>query len=193
MRPAFFKRPSDFRKWLVANHATARELLVGFYKKGSGKPSITWPESVDQALCFGWIDGIRKNLDEVSYTIRFSPRRPRSIWSAINIKRAQELASQGLMHQSGLNAFEKREENRSGQYSYEQRSENFPEPYAKIMRRNRAAWNFFSAQSPYYRKTIGWWVVSAKKEETRLKRLDKLIEDCSKGQLIPLLKPSKKA
>jgi len=117
MRPTFFKTQSDFRKWLAANHATAPELLMGFYKKGSGKPSITWPESVDEALCFGWIDGIRKSLDDVSYTIRFTPRRPRSIWSAINIRRAEELANQGLMHKSGLEAFQARLENKSGQYS----------------------------------------------------------------------------
>src|SRR2546425_1736546 len=121
MKPRFFRSPAEFRRWLQTNGATARELLVGFHKKGSGKPSITWPESVDEALCFGWIDGIRKSLDDVSYTIRFSPRRSRSIWSAVNTKRAQELMKSGLMRPAGLKAFEARRENRSGIYSYEQR------------------------------------------------------------------------
>src|ERR1700752_2781804 len=142
MKPRFFKSPADFRAWLVANHAKANELLVGFYKKGSGKPSITWPESVDEALCFGWIDGIRKSLDHVSYTIRFTPRKPRSIWSADNIRRAHELTDQGLMQPAGLKAFHARSENKSGQYSYEQRPQRLPEPYEKKMRRNTAAWKF---------------------------------------------------
>jgi uncharacterized protein YdeI (YjbR/CyaY-like superfamily) len=192
MRPTFFNTQGDFRKWLEKNHATASELLVGFYKKGSGKPSITWPESVDEALCFGWIDGIRKSLDDLSYAIRFTPRKPRSIWSAVNIKRAQELTDQGLMQPAGLNAFQARLENKSGQYSYEQRPQTLPEPYEKKMRRNPAAWKFFEARPPYYRKTVTWWVVSAKREETRLKRLDKLIEDCAKGHLISAFNRPKK-
>src|SRR5260370_29925697 len=125
----FFKTSSDFRKLLEKNHASAQELWVGYYKKGSGRPSITWPESVDEALCFGWIDGIRESVDEVSYTIRFTPRKPRSVWSAINIRRAQELTAQGLMQPAGLKAFEARLENRSGIYSYEQRTDKLPQPY----------------------------------------------------------------
>ncbi|MFY9574703.1 MAG: bacteriocin-protection protein, partial [Blastocatellia bacterium] len=124
MKIRFFKSPADFRKWLEKHHATVEELWVGYYKKSSGKPSITWPESVDQALCFGWIDGIRKSVDELSYKIRFTPRRPGSIWSSINIKRAQQLQSEGLMLPEGLKAFQVRKENRSGIYSYEQRSIN---------------------------------------------------------------------
>ncbi len=176
MTLTFFATAAEFGAWLESNHGTALELWVGFYKKGSGKPSLTWPESVDQALCFGWIDGIRKSVDEVSYTIRFTPRKPRSIWSAVNIKRALELTELGLMRPTGLQAFERRTENRSGIYSYEQRSENFPEPYAKIFKKNKPAWEFFQAQPASYRKMVGWWVVSAKKEETRLKRLAKLIK-----------------
>jgi len=176
MKPTFFKSPSDFRKWLEKNHAIRRELLVGYYKKGSGKPSMTWAESVDQALCFGWIDGIRKSLDDISYTIRFTPRRPHSVWSAINIKLAQDLASQGLMRPAGLKALEAKQENRSGIYSYEQRTANLPEPYDGILRKNRAAWTFFQSQPPGYRKLAAWWVVSAKKEETRLRRLGELVE-----------------
>src|SRR5213595_1464232 len=121
MNPKFFKTPSAFHKWLAANHSTAKELWVGFYKKSSGKPSITWPESVDEALCFGWIDGLRKSVDENSYRIRFSPRRPTSIWSAVNIKRVDKLTGQGRMRPAGLQAFAKRKEYRSGIYSYEQR------------------------------------------------------------------------
>jgi uncharacterized protein YdeI (YjbR/CyaY-like superfamily) len=184
MNPTFFKTPSDFRKWLDAHHTTHLELLVGFYKKGSGKPSITWPESVDQALCFGWIDGVRKRIDEVSYTIRFTPRKPRSIWSAINIKRVAELTSLGMMQPLGLKAFEARTENRSGIYAYEQRSDTLPEPYAKKLRQNKAAWDFYIDQAPWYRKVTAWWVVSAKKEETRLRRLDRLIEESARG--VPL-------
>ena len=177
MKPTFFKSQSDFRKWLEEHHATSKELLVGFYKKSSGRRSITWPESVDEALCFGWIDGIRRSLDDISYTIRFTPRRPSSIWSVINIKRAEELIDQGLMQPAGLKAFQAKKENRSGIYSYEQRSDRLPEPYEQQIQKNRAAWKFFQSQPPWYRKVSSWWVVSAKKEETRLKRLAKLVED----------------
>lgn len=158
---------------------------VGFYKKDSGKASITWPQSVDEALCFGWIDGIRKSIDQVSYKIRFTPRKPRSIWSTVNIKRAGELAEQGLMQPAGLKAFAARRENRSGIYSYEQRSAELPAVYAGKLNKNAAAWKFFQSQPPSYRKAVNWWVVSAKKEETRLKRLDTLIEDSAAGRTIP--------
>lgn len=158
MTPKFFKTPSAFRKWLAAHHATVKELWVGYYKKGTGKPSITWPESVDQALCFGWIDGVRKSIDEDSYKIRFSPRRTTSIWSAINIKRATELIKEGLMQPAGLKAFQARKEYRSGIYSYEQRSAELVEPYAGKLKRNKAAWKFFQAQAPSYRKTMNWWM-----------------------------------
>ncbi len=194
MRITFFKTPSDLRKWFEANHASAAELWVGYYKKDSGKPSITWPQSVDEALCFGWIDGIRKSIDDLSYKIRFTPRKPRSIWSAVNIKRAQELLEQGLMQPSGLKAFAAREENRSGIYSYEQRSPELADQYAKKLKKNLAAWKFFQAQPPSYRKAANWYVLSAKKEETRLKRLDNLIEYSAQGQRIPqftILKKSK--
>jgi uncharacterized protein YdeI (YjbR/CyaY-like superfamily) len=188
----FFKSPPDFRKWLEKHHATTPELWVGYYKKDSGKPSITWPESVDEALCFGWIDGIRKRVDDASYTIRFTPRRPRSIWSAVNINRAQELIRQGRMQPAGQKAFEARTENRSGIYAYEQRQPELVEPYGKKLRQNRAAWKFFEAQPASYRKTASWWVLSAKKEETRLKRLEKLIEDSALGRTIPQFTRNKK-
>ena len=175
-KPTFFKTPADFRKWLTKNHEAVAELWVGFYKKDSGKPSITWPESVDEALCHGWIDGVRKSVDETSYKIRFTPRRPRSIWSAVNIKRVAELTKQGRMTPAGEKAFAARSDYRSGIYAYEQRSPELPAEYAKHLRKNKAAAKFFESQPPSYRKLAMWWIVSAKQEETRLKRLAKLIE-----------------
>jgi len=184
MKPRFFKTPGDFRKWLEKHHASASELLVGYYKKSSGRPSITWPESVDQALCFGWIDGIRRRIDDVSYTIRFTPRKMSSTWSNINIKRVEELTANGLMQPEGLKAYERRREYKSGIYAYEQRSAELPVPYDKRLRQNKAAWNFFYAQPASYRKLVFWWVVSAKREETRLKRLERLIEESALGRRV---------
>jgi uncharacterized protein YdeI (YjbR/CyaY-like superfamily) len=177
MKIKYFKSAHDFRRWLEKNHAIRKEVWVGYYKKTSRQPSMTWPESVDEALCFGWIDGIRKSVDDLRYTIRFTPRRRGSIWSAVNIKRARELSDKGLMKPTGMAAFDARKENRSGIYSYEQRSANLDGPYEERLRQNKAAWDFFYAQPPSYRKAIGWWVVSAKQEATRLKRLEKLIEE----------------
>jgi uncharacterized protein YdeI (YjbR/CyaY-like superfamily) len=177
MKIKYFKSAHDFRRWLEKNHATTQELWVGYYKKSSQQPSMTWPESVDEALCFGWIDGIRKSVDDLRYTIRFTPRRRGSVWSAVNIKHARELSDKGLMKPPGVVAFNARKENRSGIYSYEQRSANLAVPYEKRLRQNKAAWDFFYAQPPSYRKAIGWWVVSAKQEATRLKRLERLIKE----------------
>ena len=186
--PTFFATPDEFRAWLEAHHGTETELVVGFHKKGSGRPSITWPESVDQALCFGWIDGIRRSLDEESYTIRFTPRKPRSTWSAVNINRARELIDEGLMRPAGLAAFEARADDRSAIYSYEQRhSAVLPPEMEERFRANRAAWRFFEAQPPSYRKTAIYWVTSAKKVETRQKRLTTLIEDSANGRRISQL------
>jgi len=182
LKPKFFRTAADLRAWLKKNHATATELWVGFYTKDSGKPSITWPESVDQALCFGWIDGIRKRVDEISYQIRFTPRRRGSIWSATNIKRAKELVRQKQMRPIGLKAFAARIQNKSGIYSYEQRSTELRQPYARLLKKNKAAWNFFQTQPPAYRKMIGWWIISAKREETRMARLAKLISESAKGK-----------
>jgi len=180
--PKFFPTPSAFRKWLAANHAKSDELWVGFYKKSSGKPSITWPESVDEALCFGWIDGVRKSLDEQSYVIRFSPRKPSSIWSAVNIRNMERLIKEDRVQPAGLKAYEARKEYRSGIYSYEQRSPELVEPYAGLFKRHRAAWKFFQAQPPSYRKMMNWYVVSAKQEATRLKRLERLIDESASGR-----------
>ncbi len=174
--PEFFRTPSNFRAWLEKNHEAATELWVGFYKKDSGKPSITWPESVDEALCFGWIDGIRKRVDEISYMIRFTPRRRGSIWSAINIKRASELQKQKRMRPAGLKAFAARIENKSGVYSYEQRRAELEEPYSSRLKRNKSAWDFFQAQPPSYRKMMSWYILSAKTEETRSRRFEKLMK-----------------
>lgn len=182
MKVTYFKTPLELRKWFKANHATAPELWVGYYRKGSGTPSLTWPESVDEALSVGWIDGIRKGIDDTRYMIRFTPRRKGSVWSAVNIKRAGELIAERRMRAEGLKAFKARKENRSGIYSYEQRPVSLVDPYEKQLRQNKAAWTFFQAQPPWYRKQISWWVLSAKKEETRLKRLSKLIEDAAAGR-----------
>ena len=182
MTPKFFKTPSAFNKWLAANQAESKELWVGFHKKKSGKPSIDWPQSVDEALCFGWIDGIRKSIDEESYMIRFTPRNPTSVWSAVNIKNVEKLIRENRMQDAGLKAFAARKENRSGIYSYEQRSPELVEPYLGKLKRNKAAWKFFQAQPPSYRKVMNWWVVSAKQEATRLKRIDKLIEESEQGR-----------
>jgi uncharacterized protein YdeI (YjbR/CyaY-like superfamily) len=180
----FFRSPSDLRKWFEKHHRTANELRVGYYKKSSGRRSITWPESVDEALCFGWIDGIRHSIDGVSYTIRFTPRKPASIWSAVNTRRARKLKADGLMFPAGLQAFKRRKGNKSGIYSYEQRKDEFDEPYATRLKTNKAAWAFFQDRPPSYKRAAIWWVVSAKKEETRLKRLEKLIEDSANGRTI---------
>lgn len=182
MKPKHFRTPADFRKWLVKHHATEQELLVGFYNKKSGKASITWPESVKEALCFGWIDGIRRNVDEASYSIRFTPRKRTSVWSAINIKYANELIELGLMRPAGLTAFEHRRENKSGIYAYEQRSAAIPEPYLSRFKEHKAAFAFFAAQPPGYRKLMSWWIVSAKLEATREKRLEKLIAESTAGR-----------
>jgi uncharacterized protein YdeI (YjbR/CyaY-like superfamily) len=184
LKPFFFRAPADLRKWFGANHASAGELWIGFFKKSSGKPSVTWPQSVDEALCVGWIDGIRKSLDEESYVIRFTPRKPGSIWSAINIRRARELDRVKRMRPAGRKAFATRRENRSGVYSYEQRPASLVEPYRSVFQKNKKAWAFFEAQPPGYRKTVTWWVISAKKDETRLKRLEQLIEDSARGRRV---------
>jgi len=183
-KPTFFTTPADFRKWLAKHHAKETELWVGFYKKDSGKPSLTWPESVDEALSYGWIDGVRKRVDDTSYKIRFTPRRPRSIWSAVNIKRVAELSQEGRMSAAGQKAFAARQENRSGIYAYEQRQPELPEIYAKELRKNKPAAKFFESQPPSYRKVAMWWIVSAKQEETRLKRLRELIDESSQGRRV---------
>jgi uncharacterized protein YdeI (YjbR/CyaY-like superfamily) len=188
MEPAFFATPAELRAWLDTHHETSGELWVGFYKKGSGRPSITWPEAVDEALCFGWIDGVRKGIDGVSYAIRFTPRKPRSIWSAVNVGRVAELTGLGLMRPAGLKAFAGRVEERSGVYAYEQQdAAALDAEDERQFRANSRAWAFFQAQAPWYRRTAIWWVVGAKREETRRKRLATLIADSEGGRTIPQL------
>ncbi|MGH2657644.1 MAG: YdeI/OmpD-associated family protein [Actinomycetota bacterium] len=189
MKPRFFATTARFRAWLERNHDTAAELWVGFHRKGSGKPSITWPEAVDQALCFGWIDGIRKRVDHTSYMNRFTPRKPTSTWSDRNVKRARELIELGLMAPAGLRAFEARRDNRIGIYSYEQRPQELPATYARPFRANARAWKTWRAMPPGYRKAATWWVISAKREETRERRLATLIETTARGERIPALTP----
>lgn len=178
----FFETPADFRAWLEANHDKVRELLVGFHKKGSGRPSITWPESVDQALCFGWIDGVRRRIDEDSYSIRFTPRKKNSTWSAVNIGRVAELTKLGLMRPAGLRAFQLRREDRSAIYAYENDPRILDAAFEKRFRSNRKAWKFFNEQPPSYRRVAIHWVMSAKKEETRARRLSTLIDDSAKHE-----------
>lgn len=192
MNVVFFATPSEMRGWLAEHHRTARELWVGFYKKGTGKPSLTWPEAVQEALCFGWIDGIRKGLDEESYTNRFTPRKPRSNWSLINIDFANKLIEEGRMEAAGLEAFEARSDATSGVYTYERKDLDLDPDLERKLKKNRAAWSFFQAQPPWYRRTTSRWVMSAKREETRLRRLDGLIEDSARGCTIGPLTRKKK-
>lgn len=184
MKVTFFKTPADLRTWFREHAHSADELWIGFYKKDSGRPSITWPESVDEALCVGWIDGIRKSIDEASYKIRFTPRRKGSIWSAVNIRRVAALTEEKRMRPAGLKAFAARIANKSGIYAYEQRRDELEEPFNTLLRKNKAAWTFFQAQPPSWRKRVGWWVISAKQEETRLKRFTALVEASAAGKRV---------
>ena len=188
MDPVFFATPAAFRNWLKRNHATCREQWIGFYRKASGRPSITWPESVDEALCFGWIDGVRRRHDEDSYTIRFTPRRPRSTWSAVNVRRVAELEAEGRMTAAGRAAFERRTADRTGIYSHERRGQvGLGEVYEAELRADQAAWAYFQAQPPWYRRAAAHWVTSAKREETRRRRLAQLIQDSAGGRPVPPL------
>lgn len=182
-QPRFFANPQEFRAWLEKNHQSERELWVGYHRKATGRPSMTWPESVDEALCFGWIDGIRKAVDESSYMIRFTPRKPTSTWSAVNIGRVAELSKEGRMRPAGLKAFEARSDAKSAIYAYEQRKAAAFDPASeKRFRANGKAWEFFQAQAPSYRKVITYWVISAKQEATRARRLEKLIAESEAGR-----------
>lgn len=184
----FFETAADFRAWLEANHDTETELLVGFYKKGASKTGITYPEAVEQALCFGWIDGVRRSIDAESYLNRFTPRKSRSNWSQVNIRHVERLKAAGQMHPAGLKAYEGRDRRRENQYSFEQASLDLPDEYAAQMRANPAAWAFFQNAPPSYRKPAIWWVVSAKQEATRQRRLATLIADSAAGLRIKLLR-----
>jgi len=182
--PKYFKKPEDFRAWLDKNHAKEKELLVGFYKVDSGKPSITWPQSVDEALCYGWIDGVRRRIDDASYSIRFTPRKPTSIWSAVNIKRVAQLTKEGRMRPAGRAAFALRDEKRSAIYSYERGNTELAGEALATLKQNKKAWAFYNAQAPWYQRNTAHWVMSAKREETRSKRLAELIDCSSRGEWI---------
>lgn len=189
----FFATPAAFVAWLEEHHAAAQELWVGYYKKGSGQPSITWPESVDAALCFGWIDGLRKSIDAQRYRIRFTPRRPSSTWSAVNVARVGELTAEGRMRPAGLRAFEHRRDDRTAIYAHEQRhSAALDAAFEAQFQANAAAWAFFMARAPSYRQAAILWVNSAKQAETRQRRLATLIADSAAGRTIKELTPLNK-
>jgi len=185
MQPQYFAAPDEWRDWLERHHATAPELWVGFYKRGTGRPSLTWPESVDHALCFGWIDGVRQRIDDERYAIRFTPRRKGSTWSRVNLARVKELTRQGLMRPPGRLAHEARAPAKTKLYSYEQRKRaKLPPALEAKLKRNRKAWTYFQARPAWYRQSAVWWIVSAKKEETRARRLATLIADSAAGRFI---------
>jgi len=186
----YFKSGADFRNWLEANHAKVRELWVGFFKKGSGKGGITYAEAVDEALCFGWIDGLKKRVDDLSYTHRFTPRKPKSNWSRINIQHAERLKRAGRMMAAGLTAYAQRHPERSGVYSFENAPRKLRPADERRFKANQAAWEFFQQQPPGYRRIAIWWVISAKKEETRARRLSRLIEDSGNGRRLAQLTAS---
>jgi uncharacterized protein YdeI (YjbR/CyaY-like superfamily) len=190
MKPTFFKSAEQFRVWLEKHHAKD-ELVLGFFKVSSGKGGITHKEALDEALCYGWIDGVGKNLTPDSYTIRFSPRRPGSHWSRINIKRAHELKAAGLMHAAGVAAFERRDEGKTINYSYELREAKLTRAQEKRFRANKAAWVFFTTQPPSYQRVAKFYVSHAKQEETKERRLDRLIADSAAGRRIGLLNSNK--
>lgn len=177
----FFASADDFRSWLAENHDVVGELWVGYWKKSTGVPSLTWPESVDEALCYGWIDGVRKSVDGDRYKIRFTPRRPRSIWSAVNLKRVPELIEAGLMEAPGMAVYEARDPERTNQYSFERENAKLTEEQEAAFRANPDAWAFFQSQPPGYRKLVTHWVTSAKRESTRARRLARLMEDSANG------------
>ena len=190
IRPLFFETPAEFRTWLKQHHRSAPELWVGFYKKASGRPSITWPESVDEALCFGWIDGLRKRVDADRYMIRFTPRRKGSIWSAVNTHRMRALIRARRVRAAGLAAFEAREERKSGVYSFEQReAPAFDASLERRFKESAAAWTFFAAQPPGYRRMATWFVMSARQEATRQRRLDILIALSDQRRRLEPMKP----
>ena len=180
-KPRFFRSPADFRRWLEKNHNKTAELTVGFFKKDSGRKSVTYTEALDEALCFGWIDGVRRRVDENSYSIRFTPRKPRSIWSLINTRKVKELIRLGRMHQAGLDAFELRDPTRTGIYSFENAPRKLAPEYEKSFRANKKAWDFFNRQPPGYQRLATYWVMSAKQEQTRLRRLNLLIDNSEKN------------
>ena len=190
MPPVFFATPAAWRRWLATHHARDSELWVGFYKRESGTPSITWPESVDEALCFGWIDGVRKSLGASAYMIRFTPRRTGSTWSAVNVRRVAELIATGRMEPAGLRAYEARTTQNTAIYAYEQarHTARLPPAYEKEFKKEAAAWRFYREMPAWYQRTSSWWVISAKREETRRKRLAVLMKNSADRKTIAALR-----
>jgi uncharacterized protein YdeI (YjbR/CyaY-like superfamily) len=182
MKPRFFRTQAAFRAWLERYHPSQRELLVGFHHVGSGKPSITYPEARDEALCYGWIDGVRRNYDATSYTVRFTPRKRNSAWSAVNLARVRELKAEGRMRPAGLQVYEARDPEKSVQYSFENPPRSLDAAAVRVFRANRRAWTWFERQAPWFRRTAAWWVMSAKREETRSRRLAQLISAAARGE-----------
>jgi uncharacterized protein YdeI (YjbR/CyaY-like superfamily) len=193
MKPLYFQTPTDFRQWLTENHATHTELLVGLHKKSSNKPTITYHQALDEALCFGWIDGVRKSLNSTAYTIRFTPRKPKSYWSKVNTNRANELLRQNQMHPHGAKVFAARDQTTTNRYAFEREAAKFPPSFAKQFKSNPSAWSFFQSQPPYYKRVATFWVVSAKQEPTRQRRLQTLIATSAGSRRLPQLvsKPQK--
>ncbi len=190
MKPIFFASPAKFRAWLEANHASKTEVLIGFHKKATGRPTLTWSESVEQALCYGWIDGVRRSAGPDSYTIRFTPRKASSIWSNINVAKMKELTALGLVRPAGRDAFQRRAPDKTGVYSFEAEPQTLPQNFEAKLRANEKAWAWFKIQPPGYRKTATHWVMGAKKEDTRRSRLEALIADSAAGRKIkPLRRP----
>lgn len=190
MDVVFFATTAELRRWFTNHHASTHELWIGFYKKDSGRGGVTYREALDLALCYGWIDGVRRKVDDVSYTNRFTPRKPRSNWSAINVKRVRELKELGLMRRPGLEAFERRDAGAANSYSYERATAQLPPAFIRTFRQSPKAWKFFQAQPPYYRRLATWWVISAKRDETRARRLARLIDDSANEQRLSMLSPN---
>lgn len=193
MPPVFFPTPAHLRKWLEKNHKKKDELWIGMYKTHSGKKSVTWPEVVDQALCFGWIDGIRKSIDEISYMNRITPRRATSIWSTKNINRFKELQELGLITPAGQAAFDAKKDSHTNRYSFEQASVTLLPEYAKKLKANKKAWRYFQTLPPSKQRPSIWWVMSAKQKATQLRRLENLIASSAKGEKIAPLNVNKKS
>jgi uncharacterized protein YdeI (YjbR/CyaY-like superfamily) len=194
MEPIYFASPDDFRAWLAEHHTTATEVLVGFHKRATGTPSMTWPQSVDQALCFGWIDGVRRRIDDDRYTIRFTPRKHGGNWSRINVEKVEALRAAGLLTPAGLAAYEARREDRTGVYSFERAdAAELPRHWQREFKADKTAWAWWSARAPSYRRAATHWVVSAKKEATRRRRFETLVDDCAQGRVIKTLAWSKDA
>ena len=189
MKIVHFSSQEEFRKWLVKNHAAASELFVGLHKKSSGKKGATYSEVLDEALCFGWIDGVRRSVNAESYVIRFTRRKSKSIWSLVNVRHVGRLQKAGKMAQPGLKAFAAREKHRTGIYSFEQKRPGLSAEYKKLFSANTRAWEFFAEQAPWYQRTAGYWVSSAKQEETRMRRLAKLMEVSANGRRLDQLTP----